>query len=149
MLFRSPVSLPGVRVGQTKIAQNFDPAVPTPLVDEIVKRAGGAATLFQRMNEQGDMLRVATSVVGADGRRAVGTFIPAVGPDGKRTPVVDTVLRGETFVGRAQVVGQWHLTAYQPIKDAAGKVVGALFFGLSERNAAVGQSVTADRKSVV
>lgn len=51
--------------------------MPVPLVDDVHRVAGGMCTVFQRMNETGDMLRVATNVV-RNGKRAIGTFIPAV-----------------------------------------------------------------------
>ncbi len=139
------VKLPAVKLGETLIPQNFDPSKPVPFVDEIFKRTGAAATLFQRMNSAGDMLRVATTVIGADGQRAAGTFIPALNPDGKPNPVLETVLRGETFVGRAFVVKEWFLTAYLPLKDAQGKVEGILFVGLPEQSGSLVQSLVSDK----
>ena len=69
------------------------------------------------MNDKGDMLRVCTNVMKTDGKRAVGTFIPATNPNGQPNPVVQTVLKGQTFKGKAFVVDRWYLTAYEPIKD--------------------------------
>ena len=137
------VKLPAVKLGETIIPQNFDASNPTPLTDEIVKNTGGAATLFQRMNDAGDMLRVATSVIGTNGRRAVGTFIPAINSDGTSNQVIATVLNGESFVGRAFVVKEWYLTEYRPIKDAQGKVRGVLFVGLPEQGGALVRSLMA------
>ena len=141
------VELPPVRLGETDIVRNDDPGISTPLVDEVAERTGGAATLFQRMNEAGDMLRVATTVVGPDGRRAVGTYVPAVQPDGGANPVVAALLRGETYVGRAMVVDEWYLSAYRPIRDAGGEVEGALFTGLREKdlNAPLVESILGTR----
>ena len=48
------------------------------------------------MNERGDMLRVATTVPDGQGRRAIGTYIPAIEPDGRPNPVVATVVRGDS-----------------------------------------------------
>ncbi len=126
------VNLPEVQLGSTVIAKNDDVDQPSPLVDEIVRRVGGAATLFQRMNKAGDMLRVATTVVGSDGKRAVGTYIPAIQPDGVTNSVMAAVLKGETYIGRAFVVDQWYMTAYLPLQDGNGKTAGLLFVGLKE-----------------
>lgn len=82
------------------------------------------------MNERGDMLRIATSVIGTDGKRVIGTYIPAVTDDGKPNPVINTVLSGNRFLGRALVVGQWYVAAYHPIKNSQGRVVGMLYAGV-------------------
>ncbi len=137
------VRLPEIQLGETVVRRNTDADRPSVLVDDILQRVGGAATLFQRMNDDGDMLRVATSVIGNDGNRAIGTYIPATMADGTANAVVATVLRGETFVGRAFVVNAWYLTAYQPIRDASGRITGILFVGLNENelNAALVESI--------
>jgi hypothetical protein len=90
------------------------------------------ATVFQRMNERGDMLRIATTVKKASGERAIGTFIPAVSPDGKANAVLASVLQGKTYLGRAFVVSAWFIAAYQPISDSNGSIVGMLYTGLPE-----------------
>jgi PAS domain-containing protein len=126
------VALPKVLVGGVWIGQNADPSRRTPLVDRVRELAGSEATLFQRMNERGDMLRVATTVPDRNGSRAIGTYIPAVDPDGRPNPVVSTVLRGETYRGRARVIDSWYIAGYEPIRDAAGRIAGMLFIGLRQ-----------------
>ena len=126
------VQLPTLRIGEQVVTANNDPKTPSPVVDKVQALVGGACTLFQRMNDAGDMLRVATNVASKDGRRAINTFIPAVNPDGKPNPVVAKALAGERYVGRAFVVNAWYVTAYEPIKGADGKVAGMLFVGIPE-----------------
>jgi methyl-accepting chemotaxis protein len=128
----TPVSLPALKIGGVWLGQNTDAQTATPLVDKVTKMVGGTATIFQRMNDKGDMLRVATTVIKEDGKRAVGTYIPAVKPDGSANPVITAVLRGETYAGTANVVGKNYLTSYEPIKDKAGNVVGILYVGVEE-----------------
>jgi two-component system NtrC family sensor kinase len=80
----------------------------------------GTATLFQ------DDLRIATNVLDAQGHRAVGTRVSR--------EVKEAVLdRGETYAGRAFVVTAWYITAYRPIQDVAGRIVGMLYVGMLER----------------
>jgi methyl-accepting chemotaxis protein WspA len=98
-------------------------------VDEISRYTGGAASIFQRMNDQGDMLRVSTTLPSAGGGRAVGTYIPAIGPDGAPSPQVATVLRGEVYRGSSFVVNDWYVAAYEPLRDGTGKVIGVLSVG--------------------
>jgi len=124
------VELPRVLVGDRWLGQERSARKRVPLVDPSRDLAGGTFTVFQRMNERGDMLRVATNVIGRDGNRAIGTFIPASRPDGSPDPVVSAVLGGQTFRGRAFVVDAWYLTAYAPLQDGEGKVIGMLYAGI-------------------
>jgi methyl-accepting chemotaxis protein len=130
---KQETKLPVLKVGNIVLTPNTSIDVKTPVVDDVAALVGGVCTIFQRMNEQGDMIRVATNVQTADKTRAVGTYIPAVNPDGKPNPVMSVVAKGETYVGRAFVVDSWYVTAYQPIKDAGGKINGMLFVGIKER----------------
>jgi len=77
----------------------------------------GTVTLFL-----GDV-RIATNVMWDDGTRAVGTRLSA--------SVCEAVLdRGLPWVGPAFVVTDWYITAYEPIRDPGGQVIGALYVGL-------------------
>ena len=77
----------------------------------------GTVTVFQ-----GD-LRIATNVTMADGSRAIGTRLSA--------SVCEVVLdRGATWTGPAFVVNDWYITAYEPIRDPMGRIVGSLYVGL-------------------
>ena len=126
------VELGKMMVGGNWLGRNSDPNVHSPIVDETTALIGGTCTIFQRMNEQGDFLRVTTNVIKLDGNRATGTYIPAVNPDGRPNPVISTIMRGETFVGRAYVVNAWYMTAYEPIKDSNGDIIGILYIGARE-----------------
>jgi GAF domain-containing protein/HAMP domain-containing protein len=128
------ISLPKMLVGNTWLGQNTYPSVQTLVVDQIQHLVGGTAVIFQRMNERGDMLRVAANVKTADGQRAIGTYIPAVRPDGTPDPVIDAVLHGITYRGSAYVVNAWYDAAYEPIRDESGSLVGMLFVGIKQEN---------------
>ncbi len=98
------------------------------LVDQVQQMVGGTCTVFQRI--QGDrLLRISTNVLRSDGSRAVGTYLPAA------SEVTRTILRGETYRGRAFVVNDWYITAYEPIFDESKKVIGALYVGIPEQRA--------------
>jgi len=126
--------LPRMLVGGKWIGQNSQPAVRTPVVDEVESLVGETATIFQRVNERGDMLRVATNVRDSEGRRAIGTYIPAVDDDGSPNPVIAAVLQGKTYHGRAFVVNAWYLTAYEPLNDGAGNLVGMIYVGIKQKS---------------
>jgi len=138
------LELPRLMAGSNWLGQNFSATTPSPVVDEVKRQTLADATIFQRINETGDMLRVCTSVVGTNGSRAVGTYIPALNPDGNPNPIVAAILKGETYKGRAFVVKAWYDATYEPIWDASHqKVVGMLFVGLdlTEATTGVRQSV--------
>ncbi|MFW5739120.1 MAG: Cache 3/Cache 2 fusion domain-containing protein [Myxococcota bacterium] len=126
------IELPRMMVGDQWLGQNGDIAVATPVIDDVEKLVGGTATVFQRMNAAGDMLRVATNVKTKAEQRAIGTYIPAVNPDGSRNTVVATVVSGDTYTGRAYVVNAWYISAYEPIKTAEGEIIGMLYVGVRE-----------------
>ncbi|HLP06880.1 MAG TPA: Cache 3/Cache 2 fusion domain-containing protein [Opitutaceae bacterium] len=131
----SAVTLPKLELGGRWLGQNADPAAATPIVDEIAGQAGCAVTLFQRMNDAGDMLRVATSVQ-SGGRRAIGTYIPARDADGQANAVIAAVLRGQKYVGRAFVVDAWYITTYAPLTARDGTLLGMVFVGIKEQSMA-------------
>ncbi|MGE4559802.1 MAG: Cache 3/Cache 2 fusion domain-containing protein [Desulfobulbus sp.] len=124
--------LPKLLFGDTWCGRNADFEVETPLVDKVASLVGASVTVFQKMNEQGDMLRVATTVRTKGNQRAIGTFVPANNSDGSANPVIAAILRGESYHGRAFVVNDWYLTACEPILDDAGRLVGMLHVGLRQ-----------------
>ena len=70
--------------------------------------------------------RVATTVRQENGNRAIGTRVSK--------EVADRVLdNGLAWVGRAFVVKDWYLTAYDPIRDGRGKIIGMLYVGILEK----------------
>ncbi|MBM3294783.1 MAG: HAMP domain-containing protein [Candidatus Aminicenantes bacterium] len=80
----------------------------------------GTATIFQ-----GD-LRISTNVLDDRENRAVGTRVSR--------EVDEAVLRnGRSYIGRAFVVTAWYITAYEPIRDIDGRIVGMLYVGMLER----------------
>jgi len=130
----SSISLPKMMVGGKWLEQNTSMNESSLVVDKVKKLVGGTCTIFQCMNDAGDMLRVCTNVQKQDGTRAIGTYIPAINSDGKPNPVISSVMKGETFIGRAYVVNAWYITAYEPIQDKSGKSVGMLYVGVKQEN---------------
>lgn len=80
----------------------------------------GTATIFL------DDCRIATTVRLRNGNRALGTRASK--------EVSDRVLdNAHPWIGRAFVVSDWSLTAYDPIRDLNGNVVGMLYVGILEK----------------
>jgi len=80
----------------------------------------GTSTIFM-----GD-LRISTNVLDKEGNRAVGTRAMKEVRD-------QTLDKGIPWVQRAFVVDDWYITAYEPIRDVEGKIVGMLYVGMLEK----------------
>ncbi|MEN8119320.1 MAG: Cache 3/Cache 2 fusion domain-containing protein [Bacteroidota bacterium] len=94
-------------------------------VDSIQNLLGGTATIFQKIDS--GYIRVSTNVLTHNNKRAIGTYIP------NNSPVIQAVEKGETYIGRAFVVNDWYITAYEPIYHH-GEIVGILYVGDKEKN---------------
>ncbi len=129
------VELPRMLLAEKWLGQVKDAGKTVPVVDEVRDLTGSICSIFQRINEAGDMLRVATSGLGKDGQRTLGTLVSATGQEGKANPVVAAVLNKASFEGRAEVVGDWYITAYEPLQDASGRVIGMIGVGFKEQSA--------------
>jgi Cache 3/Cache 2 fusion domain/Methyl-accepting chemotaxis protein (MCP) signalling domain len=122
--------LPDLLLGGRPLERSDDPHRPTPLVDDVVRQVGGSCTLFQRLDGDGGMVRVATTVLTPAGRRNVGTAIGRIDPDGRPNPVLAAVLAGETYTGAATVADRPYFTAYTGLLDEDGTLMGMLYVGL-------------------
>ncbi len=80
----------------------------------------GTATIFQ------DDVRISTNVMDERGERAIGT---RVAEDVYNRVIVE----GEPWIGRAYVVNDWYITAYEPIRDVNQKAIGILYVGILEQ----------------
>jgi methyl-accepting chemotaxis protein len=107
------------------------------LVDEIKTLAGDASTIFQKIPQ--GFVRIATNVTDTSGNRAINTFIP------KSSPVSKAIEQGKTYIGRAYVVNDWYLTAYEPIFYNK-KVVGMIFTGIQEKDSKYLKSIFQSKK---
>jgi methyl-accepting chemotaxis protein WspA len=128
---RKTVFLPKLMIGGTWMGKNADFNSESSVVDTVTKYTKRYCTIFQRMNADGDMLRVGTTVHAQDGKRAIGTFIPRSLPDGSENPVLAKVLNGEIYSGMAQVVGKYQGTVYEPLWSGQDKkeIIGMLYVG--------------------
>ncbi|MCK9363562.1 MAG: cache domain-containing protein [Syntrophales bacterium] len=92
----------------------------TVFQNEIYKgRNVGTATIFFK-----DM-RISTNVLTPKGARAIGTQV-------SREVKEHVLVKGERWTGRALVVSDWYITAYEPIEDIFGSRVGMLYTGVLE-----------------
>ncbi|MGC7871155.1 cache domain-containing protein [Desulfosporosinus sp. SYSU MS00001] len=91
----------------------------TELVDHLSKLTGDTVTLFLADT------RTATTVRDSNGERAIGTKVSDA--------VAQKVLKnGQMYLGEANVVGQLFQTAYEPIRDSNGEIIGMFYVGISK-----------------
>ncbi|WP_439374110.1 Cache 3/Cache 2 fusion domain-containing protein [Bradyrhizobium sp. PMVTL-01] len=107
--------VPVIYFGSAKMNNSFD------LVDEVVRKAQGTATIFVRSGDE--YVRVATNVKKDDGSRAIGTILD---PKGK---AIESIRKGEAFYGEVDILGKPYVTGYKPIRDASQNVVGIYYVG--------------------
>ena len=107
--------VPAIYFGSTKMNNNFD------LVDEVVKQAGGTATIFVKSGDE--YVRVSTNVKKDDGSRAIGTILD---PKGK---AIESIKKNEAFYGEVDILGKPYITGYDPIRDGSKNVIGSYYVG--------------------
>ncbi len=109
-----------IKDGKMTVGDNYVVNDNFEVVDRVKELVGGTATIFQ-----GDM-RVSTNVKKPDGSRAVGTPLA-------KNPAYDAIFgQGKPYRGSADILGTPFFTAYDPILDANGKVIGILYVGLKK-----------------
>ena len=90
---------------------------PTEMMDQLKERLNCEFTIFH-----GD--ERAYTTIQQNGRRVVGTKLSA--------SIARQVLeQGSNYIGQADILGQQHLCAYLPTRDADGQVNGLIFAGVS------------------
>ncbi len=89
------------------------------LPDKIKEAFGGTATIFM-----GDT-RVSTNVLKPDGSRAIDTKLLGAAYDA-------VVKEGKPYRGEAKILDVPYFTAYDPIKNSKGEVIGVVYVGVKE-----------------
>ncbi|MEJ2501761.1 MAG: cache domain-containing protein, partial [Gemmatimonadota bacterium] len=113
----------GVLYAGHMINRNFTlvDQVWSELYSEEARRNGGTGTVTIFLGDT----RVSTNVRTGEGRRALGTRVS----EEVRAAVLEG---GQTWNSRAFVVEDWFITAYEPIRDLGGRIVGMLYVGVPE-----------------
>lgn len=102
-----------LRIGDYVINDNFE------LPDKIKKLCGGTATIF--MQDE----RVSTNVMKPDGTRAIRTKLQG--------PAYDAIFKEhKQYRGETEILGVKYFTAYDPIKNSKGEIVGVLYTGIKK-----------------
>jgi methyl-accepting chemotaxis protein len=109
------------------------------LVDRAVGYVGGTATVFATDEASRQFLRRSTNVKKENGERAVGTPLAA------DHPAQPSLRDGRAYLGPATLFGRRFFTAYQPVQDPGGSVIGVLYVGVptADLDAMLNQAMSA------
>ncbi|MEW6717191.1 MAG: cache domain-containing protein [Chloroflexota bacterium] len=117
-------NLIGTVYGGVLLNRNYDivDKVKQTVYQDVVYKGKdiGTATIFQ------DDVRISTNVRYENGTRAIGTRV-------SEEVYNQVVLEGKPWIGRAYVVNNWYITAYEPIKDINNRIIGILYVGVLEQ----------------
>lgn len=117
MSMMEDVCVSGTNVLAYELADYDGPEDRTALLDALSEQMGCEFTIFHG-NER------AYTTIQQNGQRAVGTRLS----DELSRIVLE---QGQTYVGKASILGEEHLCSYVPTKDGDGKVDGLIFAGIS------------------
>jgi hypothetical protein len=81
-----------------------------------------SATVFVKHDAK--FIRISTNVM-REGKRAIGTELD---PNG---PVYPLISKGQSYYGKADILGTPYETGYEPIVDEKNQVIGIYFVGIS------------------
>jgi two-component system NtrC family sensor kinase len=117
-------NLIGVVYGGTLLTRNYEivDKVKQTVYENVIYKGQdiGTATIFM------DDIRISTNVRNEDDSRAIGTRV-------SEEVYNQVIVRGEPWIDRAYVVNNWYITAYEPITDLYGRIIGILYVGILEQ----------------
>jgi two-component system NtrC family sensor kinase len=123
-IFDDKGKLIGVVYGGTLLNRNYQivDKVKETVFQNVVYEGKdiGTATIFQ------DDVRISTNVIDEKGGRATGTRIAEDVYD-------QVVVKQVPWVGRAYVVNDWYIAAYEPIRNVSNEIIGILYVGILEQ----------------
>ncbi|RZT38455.1 methyl-accepting chemotaxis protein [Cupriavidus agavae] len=109
---------PEFRSGDLVLNNSFE------IPDRFFATTGGVvATVFARTGD--DYIRVTTSLKKQDGQRAIATTLDRAGA------AYAAVSSGKSYRSLTWLFGKPYMSKYEPVRDAGGKIVGALYVGVN------------------
>jgi methyl-accepting chemotaxis protein len=118
------INLPSLIVGTTRVLKNDDPRQTSLWIDTLYELFGGRSVLFQVINPEGDLLRISSNII-EDGKRNIGSYIPAVHPDGTNDELISALKAGESYHRLEFIMNSWYVTKTTPLYRGNGEWLGA------------------------
>jgi len=95
------------------------------IVDRATSYVGGNATLFVYDDAKDQFVRRTTNLKKENGDRAVGTHLA------ENHPGQAIIRSGKAYKGPAMLFGSRYYTAYHPVFNSTGKVIGIIYVGIA------------------
>ena len=111
------IKVPIWQIGETRITGD------NRFVDQVQELVNVTCTIFKVIDND-RLLRISTNALDQNGRRAVGTYLPST------SEITRRILAGKPFRGRSFAADNWYITAYDPLFDDRGRVIGSLAVGV-------------------
>jgi methyl-accepting chemotaxis protein len=93
------------------------------LVDSVQRLTGESVTIYGAEDASKPLVALSSTLADEAGERLVGDTL------GDSDPAYSSLIEGKSFFGEASVLGTAYYTAYQPIMDQEGGLVGVLYAG--------------------
>jgi hypothetical protein len=126
------VRVPKLLVDGTWLGQQGDARTAVPVIDEVKKLVGAEVTVYQRINDGGDMLAVASSLFKNPDERLTGQVARVKKSDGSTDVALAEIALGKPYTGNAYLSGAWYASSYKPLRDKSGEVIGMMHVGVRQ-----------------
>jgi len=128
------ISLPQLLINNLPLEKIEIFSKRVPVVDEIQDLVGGLSSIYQKVDDNTGMIRVATNIATGHQKRSIGSFMPAINPDGSVNPIFSAVLNGDTYMASERFLGGGYLVIYAPFRDETGNIIGAITVASLRKN---------------
>jgi methyl-accepting chemotaxis protein len=122
----SAVTIPTIAIGSWQAASDSGAG---PL-QAISTATGRGVVLFERMDPEGDMMRVGGAAAEIGAHTALGSYVPARLND-EPNPILQTILAGNVYKGRLYLQGGWNTVVCTPLREGQGEVFGMMCVGMN------------------
>ncbi|KPA14809.1 multi-sensor hybrid histidine kinase, partial [Candidatus Magnetomorum sp. HK-1] len=128
------IELPMMLFGEKWLDINTDPDTPSLIVDDIRDLSGVHCSIFQRVNQDGDMINICTNKLSPKRQRAVGKLINHLNQDGSPNQIIAEILAGKQYLKKTYFENSWVTLMCEPIYcSVTKKIIGCLYVSISQK----------------
>ncbi len=126
------LNLKPMMLGKEWLGQNTAIGLETTWLDKLSEKSGAQFQIFQRVDEEGNMLIVASTLQKYDGKKLTGNYIPAIRPDGSSNPYILELLNNDEFTRPTFVINKTYQTFQKQLVNTSGEPIGILYIGIPQ-----------------